>query len=119
MSSREAYFAEKVRMMCRQKPPYLMEGGINCLFPFEVNGCAHPGELLKEYGKDLRIMGGVDKIQLAKGPDAIRAYLDSLVPWVERGGYMPFCDHRCPPDVSQENYFYYLDLKEKMFGIPV
>ena len=22
--------------------PYMMEGGINCLFPFEVNSCAHP-----------------------------------------------------------------------------
>ena len=96
--------------------PTLMENGINCLFPFEVMGCAHPGELLDDYGKDLRIMGGVDKIQLAKGKDAIQAYLESLVPYVERGGYIPFCDHRCPPDVSYENYIYYLDLKEKLFG---
>jgi len=97
--------------------PYLMEGGINCLFPFEVNGCAHPAELLKEYGKDLRIMGGVDKIQLGKGPEAIKAYLETLVPLVERGGYIPFCDHRCPPNVKPEDYLYYLDLKEKMFGM--
>ena len=97
--------------------PYLLEGGINCLFPYEVNGCAHPAELLNEYGKQLRIMGGVDKIQLKEGKDAIKAYLESLVPLVERGGYIPFCDHRCPPDVSVENYLYYLDLKEKMFGM--
>lgn len=97
--------------------PYLLEGGINCLFPFEVNGCAHPAELLAEYGKDLRIMGGVDKIQLGKGPAAIKAYLESLVPLVERGGYIPFCDHRCPPNVKPEDYLYYLDLKEQMFGM--
>jgi hypothetical protein len=97
--------------------PYLLEGGINCLFPFEVNGCAHPAELLNEYGKDLRIMGGVDKIQLGKGPDAIKAYMETLAPLVERGGYIPFCDHRCPPNVTPENYLYYLDLKEQMFGI--
>ena len=97
--------------------PYFLEGGINCLFPFEVNGCAHPAELLNEYGKELRIMGGVDKIQLKEGKEAIKAYLESLVPLVERGGYIPFCDHRCPPDVSVENYLYYLDLKEKMFGM--
>ena len=97
--------------------PYLLEGGINCLFPFEVNSCAHPAELLNEYGKDLRIMGGVDKIELGKGPKAIKAYLETLVPLVERGGYIPFCDHRCPPNVPQENYLYYLDLKEKMFGL--
>ena len=97
--------------------PYLMEGGINCLFPFEVNGCSHPGELLAEYGKELRIMGGVDKIELGKGPEAIKAYLETLVPLVERGGYIPFCDHRCPPNVKPEDYLYYLDLKEKMFGM--
>jgi hypothetical protein len=95
----------------------LMEGGINCLFPFEVNGCAHPGELLDACGKDLRIMGGVNKIELAKGPAAIQAYLESLVPYVQRGGYIPFCDHRCPPNVSPNDYLYYLDLKEEMFGM--
>jgi len=97
--------------------PLLMEGGINCLFPFEVNSCAHPAELFDEYGKDLRIMGGVDKIVLARGRDEIKAYMETLVPLVERGGYIPFCDHRCPPDVPQENYLYYLDLKEQMFGM--
>ena len=51
------------------------------------------------------------------GPEAIRAYLDSLVPIVERGGYIPFCDHRCPPNVKQEDYLFYLDLKERMFGV--
>jgi len=97
--------------------PYFLEGGINCLFPYEVNSCAHPSELLQQYEGRLRIMGGVDKIQLKAGKAAIKAYLESLVPLVERGGYIPFCDHRCPPDVSEEDYLYYLDLKEKLFGM--
>jgi hypothetical protein len=97
--------------------PLFLEGGINCLFPFEVNSCTHPKTLLDEYGKDLRIMGGVDKFALGKGPEAIRAYLESLVPIVERGGYIPFCDHRCPPNVKPKDYLYYLDLKERMFGL--
>ena len=97
--------------------PFFLEAGINCLFPFEVNSCCHPLELLNEYGKDLRIMGGVNKIELGKGPKAIKAYLESLVPAVERGGYIPFCDHRCPPNVKVEDYLYYLDLKEEMFGL--
>jgi len=97
--------------------PGLLEGGINCLFPFEVNGCAHPSELLDKYHGQLRIMGGVDKIQLGNGQEAIKTYLESLVPLVERGGYIPFCDHRCPPNVKPEDYLYYLDLKEKMFGM--
>lgn len=97
--------------------PYLLEGGINCLFPFEVNGCAHPGVLLDQYDGQLRIMGGVDKIQLGAGRDAIAAYLKTLEKYVARGGYIPFCDHRCPPNVDPQDYLYYLDLKEKMFGM--
>lgn len=97
--------------------PFFMEGGINCLFPFEVMGCAHPGELLDRYPGELRIMGGVDKIQLGSGREAIRRYLDTLVPYVERGGYIPFCDHRCPPNVNPDDYLYYLDLKQRMFGL--
>jgi uroporphyrinogen decarboxylase len=97
--------------------PYFLQGGINCLFPYEVNSCVHPAVLLNQYGKDLRIMGGVDKMALGAGRDAIKAYLDSLVPLVERGGYIPFCDHRCPPNVDPDDYVYYLDLKEQMFGL--
>ncbi|MEW6750525.1 MAG: uroporphyrinogen decarboxylase family protein [Candidatus Latescibacterota bacterium] len=97
--------------------PGFLEAGINCLFPYEVNSCVHPAALLAEYGRDLRIMGGVDKLELRKGREAIRRYLETLVPLVERGGYIPFCDHRCPPDVDPGDYLYYLDLKEEMFGM--
>ena len=96
--------------------PGFLESGINCLFPYEVNSCAHPLDLLNEYGKELRIMGGVDKMVLGKGPGSIKDYLESLAPAVERGGFIPFCDHRCPPNVKPEDYLYYLDLKEEMFG---
>ncbi|HUW57566.1 MAG TPA: uroporphyrinogen decarboxylase family protein [Planctomycetota bacterium] len=97
--------------------PFFLEAGINCLFPYEVNSCAHPAELLGEHGRDLHIMGGIDKMALGKGKRAIKAYLETLVPIVERGGYIPFCDHRCPPNVKVEDYLYYLDLKEAMFGM--
>jgi uroporphyrinogen decarboxylase len=98
--------------------PYLLEGGINCLFPYEVNSCAHPGELLTQYEGQLRIMGGFDKIQLGGGREAIKTYMKSLLPFVEKGGFIPFCDHLCPPNIDPNDYLYYLDLKESMFGIP-
>lgn len=97
--------------------PGFLETGINCLFPYEVNSCVHPAQLLREYGKELRIMGGFDKLEMIKGKQAIKTYMESLVPLVERGGYIPFCDHRCPPDVDANDYIYYLDLKEKMLGM--
>lgn len=97
--------------------PTFLAAGLNTMFPFEVKGCGHPGETLDKYGPELRIMGGVDKNVLAAGPEAIKAYLESIAPYVERGGFIPFCDHRCPPNVRQEYYLYYLDLKERMFGM--
>lgn len=96
--------------------PGFLDAGINCLFPYEVNSCVHPAELLDEYGQDLRIMGGIDKLELAKGRKAIQAYLQSVDRLVARGGYIPFCDHRCPPDVPPDDYLYYLDLKQRMWG---
>jgi uroporphyrinogen decarboxylase len=97
--------------------PFFLESGINCLFPYEVNSCAHPGELLDQYQGRLRIMGGVDKMALGNGKDAIKAYMETLEKYVAKGGYIPFCDHRCPPNVKVEDYLYYLDLKERMFGL--
>ena len=96
--------------------PFFLESGLNCLFPFEVICSGHPAEVLAQFGKDLLLMGGVDKHALLRGPDAIKAYLKSLVPLVERGGFIPHIDHRCPPDVTPENYLYYLDMKQEMFG---
>jgi uroporphyrinogen decarboxylase len=97
--------------------PYLLEAGLNTMFPWEVNGGGHPGPVLDEYGPELRIMGGVDKMQLREGRAAVRKYLESLVPYVERGGFIPHCDHRCPPDVDPAVYLYYLDVKEELFGM--
>ena len=96
--------------------PMFTESGINCMFPLEVTHSGHPGDLLDKY-EGLRIMGGVNKMKLIEGKSAIKSYLESLVPYVKRGGFIPFCDHRCPPDVTVENYLYYLDLKETLFGM--
>ncbi|TVR47636.1 MAG: hypothetical protein EA425_15475 [Puniceicoccaceae bacterium] len=96
--------------------PHFLAGGVNILFPWEVNGSGHPGEALDRWGPDLKIMGGVDKMALLKGRDAIRRWLDSLAPWVEQGGFIPFCDHRCPPDVDPDDYLFYLELKKDLFG---
>ena len=101
----------------RKLIPYFLDAGINCLFPYEVNSCMHPTQLLDEYGGEMRIMGGFDKLEMIKGKDAIKSYMKAIEPYVARGGFIPFCDHRCPPDVTPENYLYYLDLKEATFGM--
>ncbi len=62
--------------------------------------------------------GGVDKTRLIAGKDAIDAEIERIKPLVEEGGYVPHVDHRCPPDVTYENYLYYLKHKREVFGIP-
>lgn len=96
-----------------QLVPGWLKGGINCMFPIEA---AHtdPVRLRQEYGKDILLMGGVNKVQLAKGKETIDEELKRLRPLVEKGGYIPTVDHRVPPDVSFENYLYYLEKKKEI-----
>ena len=68
--------------------PDFLEAGINCLFPYEVNSCVHPAELLDEYGNDLRIMGGVDKMELRRDTKPSK-YLESLAPWSNAAALSP------------------------------
>jgi uroporphyrinogen decarboxylase len=51
-----------------------------------------------------------------KSKEAIDAELLRLKPLVEEGGYIPTVDHRVPPEVSLENYVYYLKAKRKLIG---
>lgn len=96
--------------------PYFLEAGVNCLSPYEVNGCVHPDELLSQYSGSLRIIGGVDKIEIAKGKAAIDKYLDSIYKTVIKGGYIPHIDHDIPPSISEENFVYYLERKRSILG---
>jgi len=93
--------------------PGWLEGGINCMFPIEA---AHtdPIRLREIYGNRVLLIGGVNKKALASGKDAIDRELERLAPLVERGGYIPTVDHRVPPDVSFENYCYYLEKKKEI-----
>jgi uroporphyrinogen-III decarboxylase len=88
--------------------PVWLEAGLNFLYPFEVQAGMDVLEVRRKYGKDLRIWGGVDKRALAIGPAAIEAELRRVQPLIQEGGYIPHTDHSCPPDISFENYGYYM-----------
>ena len=47
----------------------------------------------------------------AKGADAIDEHLKSLQPLIEEGGFIPTVDHTVPPDVSWDNFQYYMERK--------
>jgi len=94
-----------------QLVPLWLEAGINFIWPFEVAAGNDAVAIRKKYGKDLIIGGTIDKRALIKGKEAIREEVMSKVPFLlEQGGYFPSVDHHVPPDVTFENYCYYINL---------
>lgn len=99
--------------------PLWLEAGINCMFPVEIGNWADPIKLRQRFGQDLIMMGGFDKHILAQSPDAIDAEIARLTPLVEEGGFIPFCDHRVPPDVPLKNYLHYCQRIREVWGAGV
>lgn len=95
--------------------PLFLEGGVNCMFPLEINSGTDPLSLRQRYGQKVLLSGGVDKIALIKGREAIKKELHRLKELVASGGYIPHVDHRVPPDVSYSDYLYYLEAKKDIF----
>ena len=95
-----------------------LAGGVGCMFPLEIAAGTDPFQMRERFGREVLLMGGVNKRALAKDEQAIRAEVDRIAPLVEQGGYIPHVDHRCPPDVSYEDYLYYLQYKREALGIP-
>ena len=101
-----------------QLVPLWLEVGINYIWPFEVAAGNDAVALRKKYGKDVIIGGTIDKRALIKGKEAIREEVMSKVPFLlEQGGYFPSVDHLVPPDVTFENYCYYINLMREVAGL--
>ncbi len=88
--------------------PLWIEGGVNVLAPFEVGAGMDIVKVRKKYGKDLAIIGGIDKMKVAMGQEAIHEELELKVkPMLESGGYIPTLDHAVPFEMSLGNYLCY------------
>jgi uroporphyrinogen-III decarboxylase len=97
--------------------PLFIEIGITVHWPLERAANMDPLKLQRQYGRDLAFAGGIDKRALAAGRAAIDAEMYHHVPqMLEHGGYLPTLDHAFPPDISYDNFLYYLELKRKLLG---
>jgi uroporphyrinogen decarboxylase len=96
--------------------PDLLNAGINCLWVVEVRAPALDYPRLRgEFGRALRLIGGLDLDVLREDRQAIRQELEEKVPLLlEQGGYAPLLDGRVRQDVSWENYCYYRELLERL-----
>lgn len=97
--------------------PIWFENGVNTMFPIEVgtwDACIAPWR--KQYGKELRGVGGMNKTVFAHDKAAVDAEIKRLRPLIELGGYIPCPDHRIAPDAKFENVCYYTEQMRKTFG---
>jgi uroporphyrinogen decarboxylase len=96
--------------------PIWIDCGINAHYPFEIASDMDPVKLRKKYGKDLIIVGGIDKRMLSKGKNEIDHEVQKVRELIKDGGYIVNCDHHIPPDVSYENIKYFLNEVHKLSG---
>jgi uroporphyrinogen decarboxylase len=92
---------------CTKLIPGFIQAGVTGLYPFEVQAGMDVVQIRKQYPQ-LIILGGLDKIKVARGKRAIDAELEAKLPaMLSQGGYIPFCDHLVQPEVSWDNFRYY------------
>jgi hypothetical protein len=97
--------------------PTWFTNGVNTMFPIEVgvwNASIAPWR--EQYGRELRGVGGANKVVLARDYAAIDAEVERLRILVDLGGYIPCFDHRIPPDALWENVQYYTERMHQVFG---
>ncbi len=91
--------------------PLWLKAGVNTFYPLEVQAGMDPVSLRKQYGRKIRLIGGIDKRIFARTKGEIEEEVESKVPYLIRsGGYIPAPDHSIPPDVPLENFQFYLNL---------
>ena len=88
--------------------PTWLNNGVNTMFPIEVGTWdANIAPWRKQYGKELRGVGGMNKNVFSRNHADVDAEIERLRPLVKLGGYIPCPDHRIPPDAKWDNVIYY------------
>ena len=96
--------------------PRVLEAGFDCLWACEVETQAMDyRSLRREFGRSLRLIGGIDLDTLLVSKAAIRREIETKVPpLLAQGGYVPLADGRVRANVPLENYVYYRRLLEEL-----
>ena len=91
--------------------PSLLKSGIDVLWACEVEQTVMNYPALRaEFGRDLKLIGGIDLDALRQGKSAIRKAVEMVKPLVAEGGFIPLADGRVRAEVPYENYLYYREL---------
>ena len=96
--------------------PVWLDAGLNCMFPLEVFPGSDPVKFREVWGRQVLLIGGIEKHKLAGTKKDVLDQLKRVAPLVEEGGCIPHGDHRIPDDIPYENYRYYIREKLAMLG---
>ena len=94
--------------------PLWLEGGVTGFWPVERAAGMDPIQLRERFGRQLRLMGGIDKRAVKAGHKETDAELAHVAPLAAEGGFVPLIDHLVPPDIPFSNYMYYLCRMKEM-----
>ncbi len=91
--------------------PIWIELGIDGVWPVEIAANNDPIAYRKRFGRDMALLGAIDKRELRFDFARVKQEVMSKVPWlIEQGGYIPGVDHGIPPDVPVRNFLYMAEL---------
>jgi uroporphyrinogen decarboxylase len=97
--------------------PTWLENGVNTMFPIEVGTWdANIAPWRAQYGREIRGVGGMNKVVYAYDKAAVDAEIERLKPLVDLGGFIPCPDHRIPPDAKFENVAYYCERMRQIYA---
>ena len=96
--------------------PLLAESGVNLALPFEVQAGCDVVTYKQKY-PSICLCGGIDKREIALGPDAIDRELDRIGPLLRGSGYLPMLDHLPHPEISFADFTYFTEeLRKRIFA---
>lgn len=97
----------------RELVPMLIEAGLDCLQPLEVKAGMDLQELVREYGRHLCLMGGVDVRALFAEDESVmeeEVKTKLAIGMSNPGGYVFHSDHSIPTQVSFARYARVLEI---------
>ena len=97
--------------------PIWLEAGIDGCHPCEMAANSDPLELRRRFPR-CALMGGMDKRAIASGRAGIDAELRRLQPLIQDGAFIPMLDHFVPPDVSFDDFRYYVERRRELLDNP-
>lgn len=87
--------------------PNFISSGVDGFLPVDVNAGVDIVDVRRRF-PDVKFIGGFNKLEILKGPEAIDREFKRLEPVIRQGGYLCGIDHQAAPGTPYAYYQYYI-----------